>query len=256
MRRGEHLGKYKIRRRVASGAFATVYEAWDMVLDVPVALKIPKHEDDNDLVLEEIRHVYALEHPNILPVLNADYVGSTLLVATPLGIESLREQIRRGIDVATGMSYVAQILAGLAHAHERGLVHRDVKPENLILFPDGLVRLCDFGLATPRHRISTSASGTVGYLAPEQAHGKPTAASDVFAAALVIHELLTGELPEWPFERPLPGHELLEAKTLLPFRVVLNRALEVDERQRYSDAGLFLEAFNTTPEGAFRQARP
>lgn len=245
MRRGENLGKYKIRRRIASGAFATVYEAWDLVLDIPVALKIPKHEDDNDLVLEEIRHVMDLEHKNVLPILNADYVGTTLIVATPLGRESLREQLLRGVDTDSALSYASQFLSGLAHAHERGLIHRDVKPENLIVFADGRVRLCDFGLATPQHRVSSGNSGTVGYLAPEQAHGRPTTASDVFAAALVIHELLTGQLPTWPFERPIPGHETVADHT--PFLVdVLDKALAVDERERYHDAGEFLTAFQAS----------
>jgi serine/threonine-protein kinase len=245
MRRGESLGKYKIRRRIASGGFATVYEAWDLVLDIPVALKIPKHEDDNDLVLEEIRHVVDLEHENVLPILNADYVGTTLVVATPLGRESLREQILRGVGTDVAVSYASQLLAGLAHAHDRGLIHRDVKPENLIVFADGRLRLCDFGLATPQHRVSSGTSGTVGYLAPEQAHGRPSTASDVFAAGLVIHELLTGQLPSWPFDRPLVGHETLCDHT--PFLVdVLDKALAVDERERYPDAGAFLTAFQAS----------
>lgn len=244
MRRGEQLGKYRIRRRIATGGFATVYEARDLVLDVPVALKIPHYEEDHELVLDEIRHVLGLEHENVLPILNADYVGSTLVVATPLGRESLREQMQRGVDTPTALRYARQFLAGLAHAHERGLVHCDVKPENLIVFGDGRVRLCDFGLAqAERHGISSGTSGTMGYLAPEQAHGRPSKRSDVFVAALVIHELLTGELPTWPFERPLPGHDrLLErAPKLVP---VLEKALSIDDRARHRDAIELLSAFD------------
>lgn len=242
MRRGEQLGKYKIRRRIASGSFATVYEARDVVLNLPVALKVPHYEDDHDLMLDEIRHVMSLEHPNVLPVLNADYVDSTLIVATLLGRESLREQMRRGLEPESALGYARQMLLGLAHAHERGVVHRDVKPENLIVFADGRLRLCDFGLAQSAHKSSSGTSGTVGYLSPEQAHGRASKASDVFSAALVIWEMLADTIPAWPFERPLPGAAAISKEPgLLP---VLHKALAVDERLRYLDAGIFLRAFD------------
>jgi eukaryotic-like serine/threonine-protein kinase len=255
MRRGDQLGKYRIRRRIASGAFATVYEARDIVLDIPVALKIPKLEDDHELVIDEVRHVMRLEHPNVLPILNVDYYGETLVVATPLGVESLREEILRGVRPQDALDYARQILGGLAHAHERGIIHCDVKPENLILFKDGRLRLCDFGLAQAvRHGISSGTSGTMGYLAPEQAHGRPSKASDVFVAAIVIWEMLTGELARWPFDRPLPGHaKILEsAPAILP---ILDKALAVDERERYVDVPAFLEAVLAVDQAACTENR-
>jgi serine/threonine-protein kinase len=241
MRRGEQLGKYQIRRRIAAGSFATVYEAWDIVLGMSVAVKVPHYDDDHDLVLDEVKHVMGLEHENVLPILNVDYLDGLLFVVSPLGKESLREQMLRGMDTATVLDFSRQMLAGLAHAHERGLVHCDVKPENLIVFGDGRVRLCDFGLAKSTHHESSCTSGTVGYLAPEQALGRPTQRSDVFAAGLVIWEFLTGELPEWPFE-DLPGQATVvdRCPALLP---VLKKAMEVDERERYASAGELLEAF-------------
>lgn len=244
MRRGEDLGKYRLRRRIATGTYATVWEAWDMVMDIPVALKIPKDDGDRRLFLDEVRIQLTLEHPNVLPVLNADYIDDVLVVASPLGRESLREQIQRGVDAETALFYAGQLLAGLAEAHDHDVVHCDVKPENLILFGDGRVRLGDFGLAKFTHDgISEGTSGTVGYLAPEQAHGHPSKASDVFAAALVIHELLTGCLLLWPFDRPFTGHEtLLERAPQVV--AVLDKALVVDERERYPDAGEMLREFS------------
>ena len=214
-----------------------------MVLDLPVALKIPKDDDDHEMFLAEVKIQIRLEHPNILPVTNADYIDDILIVASPLGRESVREQMQRGIDTETALDYARQFLAGLAAAHEHDIVHCDVKPENLILFADGRIRLGDFGLAKHVHgSLSSGTSGTPGYLAPEQAHGRPSKASDVFAAALVIHELLTGQLPMWPFDRPLPGHDaMLECAPQVV--EVLDKALQVDERERYQDAVEFVAAF-------------
>lgn len=253
MRRGEDLGKYRLRRKIASGAYATVWEAWDVVLDVPVALKIPKDDGDRRLFLDEVRIQMRLEHPNVLPVLNADYIDDILVVAAPLGRESLREQVQRGMTTDVALSYAEQLLAGLADAHEHDIVHCDVKPENLILFGDGRVRLGDFGLAKHARGSLSSASGTVGYLAPEQAHGRTSKASDVFAAALVIHELLTGVLPAWPFDRPLPGHDLLLERA--PHLIdVLDKALAVDERERYADVPELLVEFSKALDSIHRRS--
>lgn len=254
MRRGEDIGKYRLRRRIASGAYGTVWEAWDSVLDLPVALKVPKAGEDHRLVLSEVKIQLGLEHPNVLPVYNADYVDDILVVASPLGRGSLREQMQRGLDHQTAMGYARQMLEGLAHAHDHGVMHCDVKPENLILFADGRVRLGDFGLAkTTRDKISSGTSGTVGYLAPEQALGKPSLASDVFAAGLVIHELLTGHLPAWPFDRPFPGSgEVAQACPELV--AVIDKALAVDERERYLDARVLLDAFDAAANRGERKS--
>lgn len=254
MRRGEDIGKYRLRRRIASGSYGTVWEAWDSVLDLPVALKVPKGDDDHRLILDEVRLQLELEHPNILPVYNADYVDDVLIVASPLGRGNIREQMQRGMDAETALDYARQMLEGLAHAHRNGVVHCDVKPENLILFSNGRVRLGDFGLAKMvRDKISSGTSGTVGYLAPEQALGKPSMASDVFAAGLVIHEMLTGVLLAWPFDRPFSGSD--QVADICPGLVdVLDRALTVDARERYVDACELLTAFDAAVDGRSRKS--
>lgn len=250
MRRGQNIGKYKIRRLIGSGAFSSVYEARDRVQQVNVALKIPRSDRDADDLLDEVRLVCRLDHPNILPVLNADYVRDLLVVAQPLGRENLHQRRKRGLPADQAELLARQMLAGLAHAHERGVVHRDVKPDNMVLFDGGVLRLGDFGAARDASsRTSSSMTGTVGYLAPEQAMGKPTARSDVFSAALVIHELLTGELPQWPFDRPLPGQAAIDGRSGL-LSVVLHQALSVDERVRFENAGDFLEAFDAACRAA------
>ena len=246
-RSGTRLGKYKILRRIADGGFATVYRARDTVEGVDVALKVPTASSGSAAMLadfaREARTAAALEHPNILPLKNADVIDGTFVLAYPLGTESLAERIRRRFTLSRAIEWSEQLLCALAHAHAHKVVHCDVKPENIIVFPDHRVRLADFGLAKITAKTRTvSASGTIGYMAPEQAMGRPSTRSDVFSACITIHRLLGGELPKWPFDWPPPGHERVLARAR-EFSPMLRRGLKVDARQRFADAGKMLEAF-------------
>jgi len=192
------------------GGFAAVYRAYDTVEGIRVALKIPHEElvDPGTLASfrREVRVVAQLDHPNVLPIKTAGMIDGKFDIVTPLGVESLADRMRRRIARRTVVSFMEQILEALACAHRRKVVHLDVKPENFILFPDNKLRLADFGLARVALRtMSASGSGTVGYLAPEQALGKPSLRSDVFAAGLIFWRLMSGELPEWPFQWPYPN---------------------------------------------------
>jgi serine/threonine-protein kinase len=242
------IGKYRLLRRLGTGGFAEVYKALDTVEGVHVALKLPKAPFQTPELLEdfkkEIRLAARLEHPHILRVKNADFFGGRLVVAYALGEETLADRLRRRMSVTTCLAFAEQMLEALAHAHAHRVIHCDVKPENLILFPDLGLCLTDFGIARVALRIlSASGSGTVGYLAPEQALGKPSFRSDVFAAGLVIYRMLAGALPEWPFEWPLPGYEVLRRKVPSGFVSFLRRALQVDHRKRFADAEQMLAAF-------------
>jgi hypothetical protein len=124
------------------------------------------------------------------------------------------------------------------------VIHCDLKPENFILFPDNRLRLCDFSIAKISMRtVVGSGSGTIGYVAPEQAMGRASFRSDVFALGLLLWEMLTGELPEWPFAWPLPGHDRLRRKVPPEFIAFLRRALDIDPGRRFADAGQMLAAF-------------
>ena len=244
LRPGAKLGKYKVVRRLARGGFADVYRARDTVEGVPVALKVPFYaEEDPELVVDfrrEARVAAQLSHPNVLPLKNADLIAGKLVIAYALGRESLADRLSRRVTARAAFDWGEQLLAALAFAHERRVIHCDVKPENMILFEDGTLRLADFGLAKVAAKtISGSASGTVEYMAPEQALGRPSARSDVFSAGLVIYKMFTGALPAWPFEWPLPRHDRLPTE----LRPVLQRALAVDARKRHRDAAQLLRAF-------------
>ncbi|NVB39949.1 serine/threonine protein kinase [Pseudenhygromyxa sp. WMMC2535] len=258
VRVGQRLGKYRLKRRVARGGFGDVYEAYDTIEGISVALKIPlggsvKPEQLDDF-RREVRITAKLEHPNILPIKNADFLGDVFAIVQPLGEQSLDDRMSKRMTLERRLDYIDQMLAGLAHAHERGIIHCDIKPDNMILFPEGRLRLADFGIAKfARKTINASASGSVGYMAPEQAMGKPSARSDVFSAGLVIHQLLTGKLPQWPFEWPTEGKERL--KVLHPdLREFVRRALEVETRKRFRDAVAMYRAFKPVKRKALRYA--
>jgi serine/threonine-protein kinase len=242
------IGKYRIQGRLGEGGFSTVYRALDMVEGVPVALKVPHSHlltpETKESFRKEIRLTAQLDHKNILPVKNAEYYDGHLVVASPLGDETLVDRLSRRMAAATAFKLGEQMLEALAYAHSYSIIHCDVKPENLILFPENMLRLADFGIArVALQTMPASGSGTIGYVAPEQAMGKPSFRSDVFSAGLVLYRMLSGTLPEWPYQWPLPGQEKLRQRypsSLLDF---FRRALHVDQRKRFADAERMLASY-------------
>lgn len=236
---GQRLGKYRLRRRLARGGFSDVFDAYDTIEKRNVALKVPRQKDDEDFQYgfdREIQTAVRLAHPNILPLKNADRIDGVLTLAYPLGERSLADRLTHRMGVPTALDYGSQVLAGLAHAHANKVIHCDIKPGNMILFADDTLCLSDFGLAKQFIRTrAASSSGTLGYMAPEQAMGHPSARSDVFSAGLIIYRMITGVLPEWPYEWPLLGNDRLRrrAPELVEF---LRRALALSSRQRYREA--------------------
>ncbi|MCR9159490.1 MAG: serine/threonine-protein kinase [Nannocystaceae bacterium] len=250
-RSGKRLGKYKVLRRIADGGFGTVYKARDTIEGVDVALKVSNVEDLNASVLSdfsrEAKVAATLEHPNILPLKNADVLEGTFVLVYRLGDESLASRMRRRYTVDRALDWSEQLLQGLSHAHENDVIHCDIKPDNIILFPGNKLRLGDFGLAKVKAKtrsVTVSGSGTIGYMAPEQALGRPSPRSDVFAAGITVFRLLSGKLPRWPFDWPLPGLPRVQDKAP-EFVTLLRRALKVDARQRFEDASGMLAAFQS-----------
>jgi serine/threonine-protein kinase len=255
------LGKYRIRRRIGAGAFATVYEAYDTIEGMPVALKVP-HLDQIDrdslkLIHREVRLTARLEHENILPLRNAMTIDGYFVIATPLGEQTLTDRLRYRLGPKTALSYTEQLLDALAYAHEVRVIHCDIKPDNVILFPEGHARLADFGIAKVALRTRTimgSGQGTVGYIAPEQAMGKPSFRSDVFSMGLLIYRMFAGELPAWPFDWPLPGAERLRRTVSRDFVTFLRRSIEVHERKRFRDGVQMQKAFQAVAPRALRRS--
>ncbi len=201
-------GRYHVRTRIAHGGMATVYLATDTRLDREVALKV-MHADlvrDADFVgrfIGEAKSVAKLSHPNIVGVYDQGADGQYLyLVMEYVPGRTLRELLReRGwLPWQEALSVIDPVLAGLAAAHRAGIVHRDVKPENVLLTADGRVKVVDFGLARASAAVGNTRAGmiigSVSYIAPEQVTGAPTSArTDVYAAGVMLFEMLTGRVP-------------------------------------------------------------
>jgi len=254
----QKIGKYRILGRIASGPIADVYRAYDSIHRERVALKIPKFGSDVDEeeILHEVQVAIKLKHPNILPVLNASYIDDSFVIATELGDESLADRIERRMSTAGALELAGQGLAALAHAHEHKIIHCDIKPENFILFPGNRLKLADFGFAKISLRtLKASGSGTIDYIAPEQAMGRPKFQSDVFSMGLVLYRLFSGKLPEWPFEWPQVGHDRLKARVRPEFVDMLKKAIQLDPAKRYKDATQMLAAFDRASSQARRQKR-
>jgi len=242
----QRLGKYRILGRIASGPLADVYRAQDTIQRVRVALKIPKADGNTGHAefLHEVQVATRLRHPNILTVMNASYIEQQFVIAMELGVESLADRIERRISTARALDLAGQALASMAYAHKHKIIHCDIKPENFILFAGNQLKLADFGFAKLSLRtLKASGSGTIDYIAPEQAMGRPKFQSDVFSLGLVIYRLLSGRLPEWPFEWPLRGHDKLLARVRPELVEVLKNAIQLDPRRRYRDAVQMQAAF-------------
>lgn len=244
----QKVGKYKIERRLGSGGFAAVFQALDTVQGIRVAINIPHARHTTEAVLsefrKEIRATSKLEHENILPIKDASIIDDRLVVVFPLGEETLLQRMSRRLSTETAFEIVEQILMATAEAHKFLVIHCDIKPENIIMFPGNRVRLADFGIAkVSQNTVQGGGTGTVGYMAPEQAMGKPSFRSDVFSIGLIDWRLLAGEWPAWPFDWPAKGYSKLRGRIHQDFIDFMRRAIDVNPRHRFRDAQQMLEAF-------------
>jgi beta-lactam-binding protein with PASTA domain len=202
-------GRYLVKSRMARGGMATVYEAVDSRLDRTVALKVmhPGLAEDEEFVsrfIREAKSAARLSHPNVVAVYDqgADD-GHVFLAMEHVRGRTLRDLLREAgrLNPRQALEVLEPMLAALGAAHQAGIVHRDVKPENVLLSDDGRVKVADFGLAravanATSHTTSGILMGTVGYLSPEQVErGVADPRSDVYAAGILLFEMLTGDKP-------------------------------------------------------------
>lgn len=234
-RTGERLGgdderRYEVLTHLGGGGMGQVFLSWDEVLRREVALKFLLVDPGRDEeVLREARAVARLDHDNIVRIFDvAEWCGSLgrqcipFLVMEALEGESLAALLKRGrLGVQRALEILEDIAMGLAHAHARGLVHRDLKPDNVFLTRQEKVKLLDFGLshvmvATAPHAPLLPTAGTPAYMAPEQWRGDPQdARTDVWAAGVVLYEMLTGRVP-YPRARLAELRALVLSETLMP----------------------------------------
>jgi serine/threonine-protein kinase len=245
---------------LGEGGFASVYKAFDTVMGLYVALKIPHQpivtEELLDSFRREVRIAARLEHEHILQIKDADFINGRFVIVFPLAEKTLEERLAKRISFESAMDLGWQLLEAVAFAHEHGVIHCDIKPENVMLFPHAQVRLADFGIArVARGTIQASGAGTVGYMPPEQAMGKPSRRSDVFSVGLILYRMLTGTLPEWPFDWPGPGYHRLRGRAHPDLIALLKRAIDPNPRKRFRDAEQMLSTFESLYDKAIRHAR-
>lgn len=208
----QYIGKmldnrYEILERIGTGGMAVVYKAKCHRLNRLVAVKILKSdlaqdEDFRRRFNAESQAVAQLSHPNIVSVYDVSRGGDTEYIVMELidGITLKQYMEKRGrLNWRESLHFITQIMRGLSHAHSRGIVHRDIKPQNVMVLRDGSVKVADFGIACLENAAQTltqEALGSVHYISPEQARGDRTdARSDIYSAGVVLYEMLTGRLP-------------------------------------------------------------
>jgi hypothetical protein len=265
---GTTVGRYQIQSLLGSGGMGEVYRALDATLGRPVALKVlrPELSGDPDRLsrfLHEARAASALNHPNILTIHEVgEHDASRFLVSEFVEGESVRQRLERGsLTLREILDIGIQTASALAAAHAASIVHRDIKPDNLMLRPDGYVKVLDFGVATFARPAAGSGDammtmaatvetspgtivGTIAYMSPEQARGLPVdGRSDCYSLGVVLYELVTGRAPFVAstttdllvaiLEREPPSLRLAARALPPPLEWIIEKALEKDPNLRY-----------------------
>lgn len=271
---GQQVGPYEIVEQIGSGGMATVYRAYQPKLDRDVALKVMHQmyaQDDNFRARfeREARIVASLDHPAIVPIYDFDeHNQQPYLVVKLIEGQTLKRMLRKGaLKPAQTVIIMLKIADALTYAHERGVLHRDVKPSNILIDPDGRPYLTDFGLARLKEAGESTQSvdtmlGTPHYVSPEQASGNTELSNrtDVYSFGVVLYELTTGRVPfmnettlatihDHIYSQPSPPREV---KADIPpgVEVVLLRALAKNPDDRYPTPNALMEAYQAAMEGS------
>jgi eukaryotic-like serine/threonine-protein kinase len=256
--RGQTIGKYRIVAPLGSGGFGTVYLAEDTWIDKKVALKVPHRQNlDFGELLREPRLLASLSHPNVVTVLTAEKQDNVFFIVMEYVPGDTLEQIieREGaLDLPRVLDYTCQICNAMDHAHRQGVIHRDLRPGNVLITEQGMAKVADFGtsrfLEIAAH--GTTVIGSPPYMAPEQFQGKAVFASDIYSLGVTMYQMLTGSLP---YATPAPSDidRLVRGELTTPPRErnqkipkgisdIVMKALAPDISSRYQRAADLLDA--------------
>jgi serine/threonine-protein kinase len=270
-------GRYRLDAEIGRGGMSTVYRAFDTVLERPVAIKLMHREiaadsDQLERFRREARAVAQLSHPHIVTVIDASEepsapgaaapghgpeVGTPYIVLEYVEGETLKQLIRREgpLQITAALAYAIEIARALGAAHERLIVHRDVKPQNVLISSEGSAKITDFGIARTLSEVGLTLDGrvlgTTDYVSPEQALGQPvTGQSDLYSLGVVLYEMLTGAVPfsgETPVavamrhvREQLPDVQSRRPEVSAATAALVERATATDLAQRYPNAATML----------------
>src|SRR5215204_688296 len=270
--RGQTIGKYRILSHLGSGGFGSVYLAEDTWIDKKIAIKVPHKQNlDFSEMVKEPRLLASMSHPNIVTMLTAEKLDDVFFIVMEyVPGETLEHAIMRegALDLARALDYTCQICNAVDHAHRAGVLHRDLRPGNMLLSESGMLKVTDFGtsrfLEIAAH--GTTVIGSPPYMAPEQFHGKSVFASDVYSVGVTMYQMLTGELP---YDTPTPAdiEKLMRGGMIVAPRVrnaripkaisdIVVRALAPDPTVRYQRASDLLEEVLAARQPSARRTPP
>jgi hypothetical protein len=252
--------RYRLDEKIGSGGMSTVYRAFDPTLERWVAIKLMHRDISNDpdqleRFRREARAVAQLNHPHVVIVIDAgEDDGAPYIVFEYVEGETLKDRIRRlgRLPVSEAVAYAIEIGRALESAHMSRLVHRDVKPQNVLIDPDGRAKVTDFGIARSLEAQGLTATGrvlgTTDYVSPEQALGhEVTGQSDIYSLGIVLYEMLTGETPYSAdtqvavamkhVREPLPDVQRRRPEISAALAAVVERATAKETQNRYQDVG-------------------
>jgi serine/threonine protein kinase len=260
---GQTVGKYQILSNLGSGGFGTVLLARDTWIDKKVAIKVPhRQRGDFDELLQEPRLLAALDHPNIVGIMTAERVDDTFFIVMEyVKGESLEAVLDRekSLGLPRALTYAVQILKGVDHAHQAQILHRDLRPANVLISESGAIKVADFGTSRFLERShATTVIGSPPYMAPEAFQGRAVLASDIYSVGVMLYQMLTGQLPYFS-PNPAQIEKLVAEGRCTPPRLrnnqipkeisdIVMKSLSPELPERYQRASELLDDLTTAAE--------
>src|SRR4249919_2851531 len=264
-------GRYRLEAKLGSGGMSTVYLARDTTLYRDVAVKVmhremSEQEDQLERFRQEARAVAKLSHPNVVAVIDAgEDGGHPYIVFEYVEGETLKQRIARlgALDTQEALAYAIEIARGLTVAHARNMVHRDIKPQNVLIDAEGRAKLTDFGISRQLEQDGMTATGrvlgTTDYVSPEQAMGRQVdPRSDVYSLGVVLYEMLLGQVPFQAdsqvgvamkhVNEELPDVQRRRPEISAASALVVERATAKDPAERYQEVGEMIDDLETALE--------
>ncbi len=264
-------GRYKLEAKLGSGGMSTVYLARDQTLDRQVAVKVmhremSEQEDQLERFRQEARSVAKLSHPNVVAVIDAgEDGGHPYIVFEYVEGETLKQRINRegALPPQEAIAYAIEIARGLSMAHARNMVHRDIKPQNILIDAEGRAKLTDFGISRQLEQDGMTATGrvlgTTDYVAPEQAMGrKVDPRTDIYSLGVVLYEMLVGQVPFSAesqvgvamkhVNEELPDVQRRRPEVSAAVALVVERSTTKDPDERYQQVGEMIDDLSTALE--------